>query len=77
MAKPNRGGTMMAINASNLHAKDMADPAYREAYESLESEFELINALLQLRASDQIPDRLSTTKIIICPSQFATARKSE
>lgn len=41
---------MKTINADDLHAKDMADPDYSEAYESLESEFELINALLRARA---------------------------
>jgi hypothetical protein len=41
---------MKTINANELHAKDMADSFYRKAYESLESEFELINALLRARA---------------------------
>jgi ribosome-binding protein aMBF1 (putative translation factor) len=58
---------MKTINADDLHAKDMADPVYREAYESLESEFELINALLRARAhagisQAEVASRMGTTE---------------
>lgn len=55
------GSIMKTINADDLHSKDMTDPVYREAYESLESEFELVNALL--RASRQtLPQSIKITK---------------
>ena len=61
---------MKTINADDLHAKDLADPAYREAYESLESEFELINALLRARAhagisQAEVASRMGTTESTI------------
>lgn len=61
---------MKTIKADDLHAKDMADPVYREAYESLESEFELVNALLQARAragisQAEVASRMGTTESTI------------
>ena len=61
---------MKTINADDLHAKDMADPAYREAYESLESEFELLNALMRARAhagisQAEVASRMGTTESTI------------
>jgi ribosome-binding protein aMBF1 (putative translation factor) len=59
---------MKTIKAEELHAKDMAkDPAYRSAYESLDSEFELINALLRARAhagisQAEVASRMGTTE---------------
>ena len=40
------------INADELHAKDMAEPAYRLAYENLAKEFALVDA--QIRAGQQM-----------------------
>lgn len=59
---------MKTINASELHAQHMAeDPAYREAYEALEEEFALIEAMMKARARSrlsqaEIASRMGTTE---------------
>ena len=63
--------TMSAVKADALHAKDMAnDPAYREAYEALEGEFSMINALIEARTrakltQAEVASRMGTTESAI------------
>lgn len=59
------------IKAGDLHAASMAhDPAYREAYEALEGEFSMIDALIEARTRAQltqaeIASRMGTTESAI------------
>lgn len=59
---------MKTINATELHAKHMAeDPEYRAAYEALEEEFALITEMIKARARSQlsqaeIASRMGTTE---------------
>ena len=46
---------MKTINARELHEKHMAeDPEYRAAYDALEEEFALIEALMEARGGVRI-----------------------
>ena len=62
---------MKAINSKELHARHMArDPAYREAYEALGPEFELVSALIEARmhahhTQAEIASRMGTTESAI------------
>jgi ribosome-binding protein aMBF1 (putative translation factor) len=62
---------MKTVKARDLHAKEMVeDPAYREAYESLEEEFALVTALIQARSRAQlsqaeVASRMGTTESAI------------
>ncbi len=62
---------MKTIKASDLHARRMAnDPAYRDAYEALGEEFDLVSALLAARANAgltqaEIAARMGTTESAI------------
>ena len=61
---------MKTVNADDLYAKDMADPAYRLAYDSLAGKFELINTLLRARAfagisQAEVASRMGTTESTI------------
>jgi len=59
---------MTTIKARDIHAKELADnPEYREAYEALEGEFELVNALIQARSrarltQAEVATRMGTTE---------------
>ncbi len=59
---------MKTINAKDVHAKDMAeDPAYREAYEALDSEFALVDSLIRARtrahlSQAEVASRMGTTE---------------
>ena len=60
--------TINTVKADDLHASDMAhDPAYREAYEALEGEFSMINALIEARTrakltQAEVASRMGTTE---------------
>ena len=59
------------IKHRDAHAADMAnDPAYRSAYEALESEFTLVTALIEARArakltQAELAGRMGTTESAI------------
>jgi ribosome-binding protein aMBF1 (putative translation factor) len=59
---------MKTIKAKDIHAKELAsDPAYRDAYEALEDEFALVNALIQARtraslSQAEVASRMGTTE---------------
>lgn len=59
---------MKTVKASGLHAERMAgDPAYKDAYEALGEEFELVSALINARMRAQltqaeIASRMGTTE---------------
>lgn len=63
--------TMSTVKADHLHATDMeSDPAYREAYEALEGEFSMINALIEARTrakltQAEVASRMGTTESAI------------
>lgn len=63
---------MKTIEARDIHARRMAeDAAYREAYEGLEGEFDLVRALIQARARAQlsqaeVASRMGTTESAVC-----------
>lgn len=60
--------TMTTIKAKDLHAARMKDdPAYREAYDALDGEFSLVNALIQARSradlsQAEVATRMGTTE---------------
>lgn len=60
--------TMTTIKAKDLHAARMKDdPAYRDAYDALDSEFSLVNALIQARSradlsQAEVANRMGTTE---------------
>jgi ribosome-binding protein aMBF1 (putative translation factor) len=62
---------MKTINARDLHDKDMAESAeYREAYEALESEFVLVDALIRARtrahlSQAEVATRMGTTESVV------------
>lgn len=59
------------MKAKDIHAKRMAeDPAYRDAYDTLDEEFALVNALIQARtrahlSQAQVASRMGTTESAI------------
>lgn len=59
---------MKTISAKELHAKDMAEnPEYREAYDAIEGEFALIDALIRARtrarlSQAEVASRMGTTE---------------
>jgi ribosome-binding protein aMBF1 (putative translation factor) len=59
---------MKTVDARELHAKDMAEnPGYRAAYEALEEEFALIEAMMDARkrsrlSQAEIASRMGTTE---------------
>jgi ribosome-binding protein aMBF1 (putative translation factor) len=59
------------IKAKDIHAREMAEDAeYREAYNALESEFALVNALIQARTRAQlsqaeVASRMGTTESVV------------
>jgi ribosome-binding protein aMBF1 (putative translation factor) len=59
------------IKASDLHKRDYAnDSAYRKAYDDLEEEYALINALIEARtrahlSQAQLAERMNTTQTAI------------
>ena len=53
-----------------LHAKWLSGPAYRDAYEALDDEFELAAAMIEARAKagltqEQVAQRMNTTQTVI------------
>ena len=62
---------MKTIKASDLHARRMADdPAYRDAYQALGEEFDLVSALIEARTQAhltqaEIASRMGTTESAI------------
>jgi DNA-binding XRE family transcriptional regulator len=63
--------TMNTVKADDLHAQNMTnDPAYRDAYEALEGEFSMINALIEARTrakltQAEVASRMGTTESAI------------
>jgi DNA-binding XRE family transcriptional regulator len=59
---------MKTMKASDIHAGRMvSDPAYRDAYEALDEEFELVSALINARmrahlTQAEIANRMGTTE---------------
>jgi DNA-binding transcriptional regulator YiaG len=59
--------TMKTVKASTIHAKHMKDPSYRAAYDVLEGEFALVNALINARtrahlSQAEVARRMGTTE---------------
>jgi DNA-binding transcriptional regulator YiaG len=59
---------MKTIDAKDIHAKDMAESAeYRDAYNALEDEFALVDALIRARtrahlSQAEVASRMGTTE---------------
>jgi ribosome-binding protein aMBF1 (putative translation factor) len=58
------------IKARKLHERDMANPAYKAAYDSMEAEFSLIQALIGARkradlSQAELAARMGTTESVI------------
>jgi DNA-binding transcriptional regulator YiaG len=59
---------MKTIKAKDIHAKEMAEsPRYRKAYDALEGEFALVNALIRARthahlSQAEVASRMGTTE---------------
>ena len=59
---------MRTIKAKDIHAREMADsPDYAKAYDALEGEFTLVNALIQARtrahlSQAEVARRMGTTE---------------
>lgn len=59
---------MRTIDAKDIHAKDMAESAeYRDAYNALEDEFALVDALIRARtrarlSQAEVASRMGTTE---------------
>lgn len=70
------------IKHRDAHAADMAnDPAYREAYESLEGEFALVSTLIEARArarltQAELAERMGTTESAICRLESGRVKPS-
>ena len=65
----------------DLHEKWMQDPEYREAYEELELEFELAQAMVEARAKagltqEQLAERMDTTQSVIARLEGGHVRPS-
>ena len=64
-------GKTKTIKASDIHARDYANnPAYRKAYDDLEAEYAVIDALIRARAKAhlsqaQLAARMKTTQTAI------------
>ena len=62
---------MSTIKAEDIHARRMVqDPAYRQAYEALEGEFTMIDALIRARtrahlSQAELASRMGTTESAI------------
>jgi ribosome-binding protein aMBF1 (putative translation factor) len=62
---------MRTISAKDIHAKEMAEnPEYCEAYDALDSEFALIDALIRARthahlSQAEVASRMGTTESVI------------
>lgn len=62
---------MKTVKASDVHAREMAtDPEYREAYEALEGEFALVEALIRARthaalSQAEVAGRMGTTESVV------------
>ncbi len=73
---------MKTVNATDLHAKDMAESAgYREAYEALDEEFALIDSLIRARTSArlsqaEVASRMGTTESVISRLESGRAKPS-
>lgn len=59
---------MKAIKAKDIHAREMAeDPAYRQAYEALDGEFAIVDALIRARtraalSQAEVASRMGTSE---------------
>src|SRR2546429_9850417 len=66
------------VKARDIHARHMkSNPAYRKAYDALESEFALVDALIQARArahlsQAEVASRMGTTESAV--SRLASGR---
>ena len=55
------------IKARDIHKKEMANPAYRAAYDALEEEFALVHAMIKARtradlSQAEVAKRMGTTE---------------
>jgi DNA-binding XRE family transcriptional regulator len=72
---------MKRVRADDLHKEWMEDPAYRRAWEALEEEFSLVEALLQARTragmtQAQVAKRMKTTQTAIARLEGGRVRPS-
>lgn len=73
---------MKTIKATDVHAKDMAaDPAYCDAYEALEGEFALVNALIRARtrarlSQAEVAERMGTTESAVSRLESGRSKPS-
>ena len=73
---------MKTVKAQDVHAKDMAaDPAYRDAYEALEGEFALVNALIRARtharlSQAEVAERMGTTESAVSRLESGRSKPS-
>lgn len=73
---------MKTIKAKDIHARDMAaDRSYRDAYEALEGEFALVNALISARAharlsQAEVAERMGTTESAVSRLESGRSKPS-
>jgi DNA-binding transcriptional regulator YiaG len=81
-SQKSEGGQMSTtVLASDIHAEDMLDPAYRAAYEALEPEFALIETMMAARARAKltqaaIAERMGTTESAVSRLESGRTRPS-
>lgn len=66
---------------SNMHKRWMKDPKYRKAYESLEEEFVLASAVVELRSragltQEELARKMGTTQPVVARLESGRARPS-
>ena len=70
---------MTSVDA--LHAKWLADPEYRAAYDALEDEFALARVLIEARSragltQEQVARRMNTTQTVVARLESGRAKPS-
>jgi ribosome-binding protein aMBF1 (putative translation factor) len=73
--------TRKLVDARDLHAQWMNEPAYAKAHAELEQEFDLASAIIAARAAagltqSQLAKRMNTTQTAIARLESGTARPS-
>ena len=73
---------MKTVKAKDIHAREMAENAtYREAYEALEVEFALVDALIQARtraalSQAEVASRMGTTESVVSRLESGRSKPS-